>query len=365
MVVMGAEIVEQDWELVKRQLPAGWEEAARDTEAIRLERGPLADPELLLRMVLGRAASDKPHREVTQHAKQTGLVDVSNVALHKREKNCGDWLEWIADGLLGRCLAELPESPLRLRLVDATCASRPGSKGTDFRLHVCVDLPARRFSQAELTDAKGGESFKRFEVRSGDLFVGDRVYGTADGIEHVFLGGGYVDVRINGSSLPLFDPEGCRLDPLHIARGLQAGEMIDLDAFIRPKSGQPLLGRLCILALPEEKAQEAQRSLLRRRSGKRRRQPGLRAIESAKYIFLFVTAPRHLVSSAQAFLIYRLRWQVELAFKTMKTVLKYGQLPNRRPDTGRTWLLAKLICALILERIAAASAAIPPESAAA
>ena len=362
---MGAELLEQDWELVKRQLPAGWEEAARATGAIKLERGALADPEMLLRVLLGRAASDKAHRDVVEHAKQTGLVEVSNVALHKRERNCGDWLEWIADGMLGRCLAELPESALRLRLVDATCASKPGSKGTDFRLHVCVDLPARRFSQAELTDAKGGESFKRFKVSVGDLFVGDRIYGTADGIEHVFLGGGYVDVRINGSSLPLFDAEDCRIDPLRLARELPPGEMTEVDAFIRPKSGQPIVGRLCILALPEKEAQEAQQSLLRRRSGKRRRKPGLRAIESAKYIFLFVTAPRHMVSTGQAFLIYRLRWQVELAFKTMKTVLKYGQLPNRRPDTGRTWLLAKLICALVLERIAATAAALPPESAAA
>lgn len=362
---MGAKVVERDWELVKKQLPAGWEEAARETGAIKLERGALADPEMLLRVLLGRAASDKPHRQVVEHAKQTGLADVSNVALHKRERICGDWLEWIADGLLGRCLAELPESPLKLRLVDATCASKPGSKGTDFRLHVCVDLPARRFSQAELTDAKGGESFKRFKVCPGDLFVGDRIYGTADGIEHVFLGGGYVDVRINGSSLPLFDSEDCRIDPLRLAHELQPGEMTDVDALVRPKSGQPIVGRLCILALPEKEARAAQQSLLRRRNGKCRRKPGLRAIESAKYVFLFVTAPRHMVSTAQAFLIYRLRWQVELAFKTMKTVLKYGQLPNRRPDTGRTWLLAKLICALVLERIAAAAAAIPPGSAAA
>lgn len=361
---MGAEVVEQDWELVKRQLPAGWEAAAREAGAIRLERGPLADPELLLRVILGRAASDKPHRDVAEHAKQSGLVDVSNVALHKREKNCGDWLQWIADAMLADTMSELPEEALRLRLIDATCASKPGSKGTDFRLHVCVDLPERRFTQTELTDKRGGESFERFRASPGEVLVGDRAYATAKGIGHVTLEGAYCLVRANASSLPLFGADGSRIDPLALSRSLAPGEMMEVPADVRPRGQDPVFGRLCLMALPETEALEAQRRTARQRNRKGRR-PGTRALESAKYVFIFTTVPRHLMSTAQVFAVYRLRWQVELAFKTLKTVLHYARLPNRRADTGRTWLLAKLVCALVLERIAAASAAIPPESAAA
>jgi hypothetical protein len=46
-------------------------------------------------------------------------------------------------------------------------------------------------------------------------------------------------------------------------------------------------------------------------------------------------------------------------------VLKFDELPNRLPDTGRTWLLAKLICALLLQRLAERKSAIPPSRVAA
>lgn len=359
MVVMGAEIVEQDWELVKSQLPAGWEQAGWDTRALRREQGPLSKPEVLLRVVLGRAASSKSYREVAAHARVQGLAAVSNVALFKRERQCADWLEWIADEMLKEAMAELPDSPLRLRLVDATCASKPGSTGTDFRLHVCVQVPERRFLQAELTDAKGGESFWRFRVEPGDLFVGDRAYSTASGIKHVVLEGGQVLVRVNTSSLPLFSADDVRIDPLRLARALRPGETIEVDVWVRPRDADPIAARLCIAALPKDEAEKAQRRL--RREYKGARGPGQRALESAKYVFLVTTAPRHQLTLCQAFATYRFRWQIELAFKTLKSVLKLGDLPNRLPNTGRTWLLGKLVSALIVDRLSQPPAqAIPP-----
>jgi hypothetical protein len=364
MVGMAANLVDENWKLIRQKLPAGWRSAAKRKRAIRHRVGPLAKPEVLLRMVLGHAASNNSFGETAVHAKQTGLAAVSKVALFKRERNCGDWLEWIANAMLRETMSELPEQALRLRLIDATCASRPGSTGTDFRLHVCVDLPDRRFSQAELTDKRGGETFERFCASPGDVMVGDRGYASARGIGHVALEGAYSLVRTNASSLPLFGADGCRIDPLALARSLAPGEMMEVDADVRPRGQEPVLGRLCLLALPEQEARKAQRRATRRKNSKQRR-PGVRAVESAKYVFIFTTVPRHLMSTAQVFAVYRLRWQVELAFKTMKTVLRYGELPNRRADTGRTWLLAKLVCALLLdslivEREAAHS---PPEDA--
>jgi DDE family transposase len=353
--------VDREWQLLRKQLPTGWQEAAREARAIRMERGPLADPERLLRVVLGRAASNGSYRGVAAHARGSGLCAVSDVALFKRERQCGDWLEWIANRILGETIAELPDSPLRLRLTDATCASKPGSTGTDFRLHVHMELPGRRFTRVELTDARGGESFKRFAIVPGDLMVGDRAYGTREGVAHVTLRGGYVLVRINGSSLPMWAPDGSRVDPLMLARALGPGQSCEVPVEIRPPKGGPIMGRLCLLHLPPEQARKAQQAVHRKKS-KRRKRPGRRAVESAKYVFVFTTVSAHQMSTGQAFATYRLRWQVELAFKTLKTVLRYGDLPNRLPDTGRTWLLAKLVCALLLDRLAHPRGAFPPSA---
>jgi hypothetical protein len=363
---MGTRLLEREWPMLVRELPAGWKESAFLAGAIVMEDGPLADPEKLLRLLLGRAASDGSLRSVVAHARATGLCDVSNVALHKREKRCADWLEWIVDDMLAETMAGLPSSPLRMRLVDATCASRPGSTMADFRLHVTVELPTRRFTRAELTDNHGGESFERMAVEPGDLLVGDRIYGTTNSIEHVTARGGYALVRINASSLPMWSTsDGARVDPLVVARRLVPGEMTEIPVEIRPKSGhQAIEGRFCIYALPTEQAAKAQKRT-RRTKLKRGKRPGKCSIESAKYIMLFTTVPCKMMTTAQVVATYRLRWQVELAFKTLKTVLKFDELPNRLPDTGRTWLLAKLICALLLQRLASRHEAIPPSDVAA
>jgi hypothetical protein len=331
-------------------LPEGWVEAARTTRAIRRDIGPLSDPETLMRLVLGHAAGDRSFRGVVAHARESGLCDVSDVALFKRERNCAPWLDWIANTMLAETLDELPDSELRLRLMDATTASRPGSDRSDFRLHVHVELPGRRFTSAQLTDGRGGESLKRLVIEPGDLIVGDRLYATAVGIARVVRAGGSILVRANATSLPMWTQDGVRLNPLEAARPLSPGEHAELAVEVRPSQGEPIFGRLCIQALPAEQADKAQRRV-RHAKLARGKHPGEVAIESAKYVFVFTTVTKKQMTTAQALATYRLRWQVELAFKTIKTVLHFDELPNRLPETGRTWLLAKLVCALLLERV--------------
>lgn len=353
--------LDRDWNLLRQQLPEGWREAARKKRAIRSDLGPLADPEKLLRLVLGHAGSNQSLRGTVAHARGSGLCAVSNVALFKRQRQSADWLEWIADAMLGATLAELPASPLRLRLVDASCASRPGSRGTDFRLHLNLALPDRRFTSLTLTDASVGESFKNFTITPGDLMVGDRAYGTAGEVAHVAHAGGFVLVRINGSALPLWDRSGHRVDPLVLARQLRPGQSTEVAVQARPRGSAPICGRLLVHALAPEQARKAARALRRKRQ-KRQGRPGARALESTNYVFLFTTARPDLMSTAQSLATYRLRWQIELAFKTLKTVLRWGELPNRLPATGRTWLLAKLVCALLLDRLAHSRAFSPSPS---
>jgi IS4 transposase len=48
---------------------------------------------------------------------------------------------------------------------------------------------------------------------------------------------------------------------------------------------------------------------------------------------------------------YRLRWQIELAFKRLKTLLHIDRLPAREPRLAKAWLSAHLIAALLIEDI--------------
>ena len=46
-----------------------------------------------------------------------------------------------------------------------------------------------------------------------------------------------------------------------------------------------------------------------------------------------------------------MRWQVEMAFKRMKSLMKMDRLPAQDPDLARAWLNAHLLSALLTEDI--------------
>jgi hypothetical protein len=48
---------------------------------------------------------------------------------------------------------------------------------------------------------------------------------------------------------------------------------------------------------------------------------------------------------------YRVRWQVELAFKRMKSLAQLGHLPKYDDRSSRAWLYGKLFIALITQKL--------------
>ena len=64
-------------------------------------------------------------------------------------------------------------------MADGTCISKPGSKGTDWRVHGVYDLGAGGFSNLELTDVKGAETLTYGAPVVGEVRIGDRNYGRA------------------------------------------------------------------------------------------------------------------------------------------------------------------------------------------
>jgi hypothetical protein len=49
--------------------------------------------------------------------------------------------------------------------------------------------------------------------------------------------------------------------------------------------------------------------------------------------------------------LYRCRWQVELAFKRLKSLLQLGHLPKKDPSTAQAWMHLKLLLALLIEEL--------------
>ena len=338
----------EDWQIICQFLPTGWQEAARQLGALRRARG-FRDASTLLRVLLTHLADGCSLQEAAVRARQAGWCDVSAVALFKRLRAAEHWLRWFAEHLWSRTAPVIGITGYRVRAVDATTVQESGSTGTDWRVHFALDLAGLRCDFFEVTDAKGGETFRRIPVTTGDLVLGDRVYGTPPGLEDVVSRGASVLVRVNQKALPLWDFRGQRLALAKKFRGMRIREVREWSAQVQgPRRLIP--GRLIAVRLGRRAARLA-RTRMRRRANRRQLTVTAEAIYLAGFVFLWTTVPRSVSSSRELLNLYRVRWQIELAFKRMKSTMGLGRLPKKTGASSRAWLYGKLFLALLVERI--------------
>lgn len=354
------ERLNEDWELVKRLLPEQWEQKARELGAFRRGR-EIADPSTLLRVMLIHLAQGCGLRETAVRAQHGGLARVSDVAILKRLKGCGAWFEWMAGALRQRWLPDFPFGTAwagrRVRLVDGTMVSEPGETGSQWRLHYSIGLPALNCEEVIVTTPKEGETLKRFDVREGDLFIGDRGYAHPGGIAHVVAGKADVIIRTNLVTLPLYDAQGIRLQVLSRLRSLSVGEYGDWP--VQVKSGKHwIAGRLCAIKKGAAAAQKA-RARVMRESQRNGTQVQPETLEAADYVFVFTT----LTEDGPAWVVmelYRARWQIELAFKRLKSLVQLGHLKKHDEIAARAWLQGKLLVAFLVDALLVTAERISP-----
>ena len=350
----------EDWELIKRLLPEQWEQKARELGAFRRGRG-IADPSTLLRVMLIHLAQGCGLRETTVRAQQGGLAIVSDVAILKRLKGCGAWFEWMAGALRQSWLPDFPVGAAwtgrRIRLVDGTMVSEPGDTGSQWRLHYSIGLPELNCEEVIVTTRKEGETLKRFDVREGDVFIGDRGYAHPGGIAHVVAGRADVIIRTNLVTLPLYDARGIRLQVLSRLRCLSVGEYGDWKVAV--KSGKHwIAGRLCAIKKGAAAAQKA-RARVMRESQRNGTQVQPETLEAADYVFVFTTLAAE-CSACAVMELYRARRQIELAFKRLKSLVQLGHLKKHDEMAARAWLQGKLLVAFLVDALLVTAERISP-----
>jgi hypothetical protein len=346
-----------DWSVILRFLPDGWEAAARETGALRRARG-IRDAPTLLRVLLVHLADGCSLQETAVRARAAGWCSVSSVALYKRLQAAEQWLRWLAENSWRRPEGGMIANGYRVRAVDATTVQEPGSTGTDWRVHYVLNLANLQCDYFELTDAKGGETFRRIPIAQGDLMLGDRAYGTPPGVAHVVAAGGDVLVRSSFYNLPLFSASGKKLPVLTRLQTVQIGQVREWPAWV-VYGRQRIPGRLVAVKRSQQAAREAQ-ARLRRKASRRQAKLSDAALIAAGYVFVWTTLLSSTLSAAEVMEYYRLRWQIELAFKRMKSIMGLGHLPKWAPSSCYAWIHGKLFIALLIERLLEEAEAFSP-----
>jgi hypothetical protein len=340
----------EEWKILRRWLPEDLDARARRHGFFRRARG-LTDGECWLRLILMHVAGGLSLEQTAMRARELGLAEISGVALFKRLRKAEAWLRDLCQHLLAEQQRRLGKcawpSAYRVRVIDATDVQEPGSTGTDWRVHYSIRLPELICDHYELTGGEGGEKLGRFHFIKGDLVLADRGYSHRAGAARVLDSGADLLLRWAPSTLPV-QAGGKAFDLLGALRrlpGLGVGEW--KVQFEHAGKIYPL--RLCAVRKSRTAAQRAHRKAVRkaRCNGK---QPQAQSLELTGYTLILTSLPAKF-STRQVLELYRGRWQIELAFKRLKSLMGAGHVPKSDDQSSRSWMQAKLLTALLLERL--------------
>ena len=342
---------DESWKLILDLLPHGWEQQAYLCGAMERQRDIRSVCDLL-RLLLLHVGKGYSLRETVVRAKLTGLADISDVALLKRLRKAERWLHWLCRELFEASGWEMPADGrgYNLRAVDGTSVKQPGPKGTLWRVHYSLRIPSLEcdYFQITLSQGKGtAEKLERFPAGPGDLVLADRGYSYATGVAAMRQDGAQVIVRVNTASLVLWNESGKeKFDLMAAVRGLkEPGEAAGWRVRIR-HGNTDVAGRICAVRKSEEAAAKARGKIHRKaQQGGPKTKP--ETLEFAAYVMVFTTLPEEEFAPGEVLEWYRLRWQIELVFKKLKSLMQLGQLPKRGAESARAWLYGKLLVSLL------------------
>jgi hypothetical protein len=342
---------EDDWQVLSTFLPVGWQNKAKELGALRRCR-KFENAEILLRTLLIHLADGCSLRETAVRARHGNIASVSDVALLKRIKASGEWFRWMTVGVMGCWIEKQPAAifgkGLRIRVIDGSTVQEPGSTGSTWRIHYSIELPSLQCEEVYVTSPEVGESFRQFTVHPGDLFLGDRNFGRRADVQHVVEGGGEVLVRINLTNLPLVNKNGASFSLLRHLRTLTRTKLGDWEVWMAHED-TPIPGRICALKKSKEAAERARRKALQENSRKGAKVKP-ETIEAAGYTFVFTTLDRRF-SPTKVLEMYRGRWQIEIVFKRLKSIIGIGHLRKTDLEGAKAWIHGKLLVAFLVEAL--------------
>lgn len=348
---MNTSTIESEWAIIAGLLPDGWRELARSTGAIERGRN-VRDPDTLLRLILLHVAAGLSLRQTSARAAVSGLAFLSDVALMKRLRKAGPWLREIANLMFRQRPGVAGQPSLlerRVLVTDATTVAEPGSTGTDWRIHYSLRLDTLECDQFVITGRREGETFRRLTITPGDVVMADRGYCHRAGIAHVIESGGHPLVRLAHHTVPLTLANGKPFPLLRSVRKLKGNAPREWKVQFG-YGGKSYPMRLCAIRKSTTAAEKAKRKMLAKAKHHGHAIKD-ETLELAEYVMVLTSLPEPEADAGKVLDLYRCRWQIELVFRRIKSLLHAGHVPKHDPASAQAWLHAKLLAALLIERL--------------
>ena len=340
------------FEQVLELLPAGWEAKARELKAFQ-EAKKIKTPADLLRLILLYLTDGKSFAGTSAITTLTTAA-ISKVAVYKRVQHSANWLQWMCENICRQSglIVAKPEwlKKKNVKVVDASEVVKCGIRRQCHMLHYSLDLFTLSTPEFLVTDRKTGEKLANFHtLGKNDIVMGDRIYGTLPGIAHLLEREAGYALRIKSRSFTVYNGRGQKIDLLPRLSRLKAGKTTEIRGkCIITERYVPM--RICAL----RKDRDSELAGLKRLRKENQRKKGGKPVsalqrENNKYILIATSLKKEEATAAQVLELYRMRWQIEMAFKRMKSLFGYSDLPAVHPDSVKAWFYGKLLLAALCE----------------
>ena len=303
-------------------------------------------------MVLLYSLGDLPLRSIAGWFTGKGQK-ITDQAIRWRLKGCTQWLAAIIGQLLPR--VELPlssgqEKRWQLVIVDTSVVNGPATQGTDYRIHLSVDPVRQQMVELQVHDVKTGESLNRFHHDQNQIVLGDRGFAKAAPLIETHRRGAQFVVRMSPRYLPLFDEAGRKIDLIDVLRRAKPQRRLCLETEIRnPKSGEACRAYVHARRLSIKAGNQARRRA-RRKAQRRFRRLSAYTSFLSDWLLILTSLPPDILSGDAICELYRVRWQVELVIKRLKSLLDADALRVRAGSPlAELYILGKLLFALLVE----------------
>jgi IS4 transposase len=218
-------------------------------------------------------------------------------------------------------------------------------------MHYSLDLFTLAAREFVRTDMRTGEKVGNFkQLGKDDIVIGDRAYGRLPRIAYMQERGADYVLRIKSRGFRIYEQRGREIELLERVSGLKEGETADMRVQCRINDRyEPV--RICAL----RKDRDSERAGLKRLKKENQRKQGGKAVTKLqragnKYIMVATSLGKK-VSATQVLDLYRMRWQIELAFNRLKSLFQYNDLPATNGESIKAWFYGKLLLAALCETL--------------
>lgn len=337
--------INNTFEELLQDLPVELAELAQECGAFSRER-KIKDVSQLFQVVLLYCGLDFSLREVAGNLTLLGTV-ISDQAIKERLDKSRLWLS----AVLRRMLPDLPSEMLgqkreRWLIIDGSTVQVPGAKGTSYRIHLSWDWVRQEIVEIQITDSQTGESLKLYEIQASDVVVADRGYCRFIDCQYVLEREAGLIIRYAAHQLPVVDEAGEMLDLAGQLRATDENIYTRRVRFKRDAQGRQMY--LHCYRLPAEKAAAARRKK-KAKAKHDRRQLRAETLEYAGWVMILTSFAPEQISSREIGQLYRLRWQIEIVIKRLKSVIRLDKLRSKLgSQLSKVYLLGKSIYALLI-----------------